>query len=347
MRSPVVATLLALLGIAATLAARRSEDKAPSAALPWIPAGPAGEARLVAPGVLSTPADEVAASFAPDGKDVFFTLRTPSTTQPRLVLCEAHFEHGRWTAPEVVPFSGRFDDTNARLSPDGRKLYFASLRPVDGKVQKDFDLWMVERTAEGWSEPRRLPAPINTPANETAISEAADGTLYFVSDREGGHGGLDIYRLRRDGSGYAAAAENLGDRVNSAFDELQPFVAPDQSLLFFTATGRPEIAVTGGNPYPRGDIYVSVAQSDGWGAARNLGPRVNGTASETNPSLSPDGRMLLFSSERGFTQVPMPAALTYDALEKGLSSLLNGGGNLYAIELDTLGLGPAGRKENR
>ncbi len=107
----------------------------------------------------------------------------------------------------------------------------------------------------------------------------------------------------------------------------------------FTSVGRPENATTGGAIYPRADLYASRRVDGAWQPARNLGPAVNTTASESNPSLSPDGTRLFFTSERGFTQIPMPEGLTMDAFEKSLSSVLNGRGNIYAIGLDRVGLG--------
>ena len=66
-------------------------------------------------------------------------------------------ENGAWTTPEIASFSGRFNDIDPAISPDGRRLFFASNRPTDGGTapKKDFDLWVVEKTASGWSEPKK------------------------------------------------------------------------------------------------------------------------------------------------------------------------------------------------
>ena len=54
------------------------------------------------------------------------------------------------------------------------------------------DIWVVDKNAGGWSAPRNLGAPVNTDRNESSPSVAADGTLYFGSDRDGGAGSIDI-----------------------------------------------------------------------------------------------------------------------------------------------------------
>src|SRR6202011_1822690 len=82
------------------------------------------------------------------------------------------FRHGRWSEPAVAPFSGRYWDFDAVFSPDGSKVFFGSDRPAPGRVKadKDFDIWMVEKTERGWTEPQRLDDPVNSDADETFAS---------------------------------------------------------------------------------------------------------------------------------------------------------------------------------
>ena len=96
-----------------------------------------------------------------------------------------------WGIPRTPSFSGQYDDFAPFLTADGSRLYFASNRPTNGvgSPQSHTDLWSVERTDAGWSEPRALEAPINGAGNENALCVASDGTIYFSSDRSGGQGG--------------------------------------------------------------------------------------------------------------------------------------------------------------
>ena len=305
-------------------------------------------ARLFAPGVISTEADEVGAAFHPDGRTLYFTRRSPTTSTPTVsVIFVSRFENGRWSMPEVAPFSGRYRDSSPAISPDGSRLFFFSYRPrvPDGKAREDADLWVMDATDRGWSEPRNLGPPVNTDKNEGSPAVAADGTLYFSSDREGGRGGFDIYRARPAGSGFAEP-ENLGEAINTGATETHPAIAPDQSFLVFVSFGRPEIPLSGGFPYPRGDLYASVRKEGVWQAARNLGPAVNSTATESNPCLAPDDRRLFFTSERGFATVPMPPGLTLERFEREMRGIFNGRGNLYEIPLARLGL-PSAEKSAR
>ena len=304
-------------------------------------------ARLLGPGVVSTEDDEIGGSLSPDGEELYFTRLAPYTTFPRLgVICVARFVSGRWIPPRVAPFSGRYLDLPPRFAPDGRRLYFASSRPLPGSAARGLRVWSVERVASGWGEAVPLGAPVNDPEGSWNLdpSVAADGTIYFASDRER-RGRFHIYRCRLDG-GVAQAAEKLGPEINSAFDETQPFVSADGKTLFFASTGlqeppyasRPEDLNGAGAPYPRADLYVSRSRDGVWTRARHLGHGINSVADEGYPSLTGDGRYLIFSSARSRFGLPLPHALSYADLERDLHSLLNGGGNLYYVSTDVLDL---------
>jgi Tol biopolymer transport system component len=150
---------------------------------------------------------------------------------------------------------------------------------------------MVERTAKGWSEPKRLPPPINSDFIEFFYSQAADGTPYFCSNRPGGFGAMDLYRVRQV-PGQPARAENLGSQINSPYSTGDPCVAADGHFLIFSAV-RPE--GRGGS-----DLYVCFSDgAGGWTAPINLGDGFNNATNEYAPSLSPDERYLFFTRHDG------------------------------------------------
>ena len=240
-------------------------------------------------------------TFSPDGRTVVYVKKGAG-------LVESRLEAGGWTDPQLLPFSGpAARDGDPFLSPDGSRLFFWSTRPAseDAPPAGSSDLWVVERRTDGWGTPRSVGPPVNDAGGEPFPAVAADGTLYFGSDRRGGRGAVDLYRARPSpkATGYVKP-ENLGIAINSAAVELDGYVSPDQSRLVF-ASDRP-----GG--YGKLDLYVSHRMVGGWSPARNLGPAVNGPDDEFCPQITRDGQLLLFSrSDGGMLQVD--AAILDDA----------------------------------
>jgi hypothetical protein len=278
-------------------------------------AEPASEPVLLGEGVVATGEFESHPAFTPDGRTLYFVKSTPEFTDWKIWVTD--LVDGRWSPPRMAPFSGKYRDADPYVTPDGKKLYFISDRPTSGdKPKDDMDIWVMERTKEGhWGEPRNLGAPVNTEGSEWLPRPAASGTLYFGSDRPGGLGGTDLYRARRSRGGGFAAPENLGPTINSAAEEYEPCIAADESFLVFMAAGRPDDL--GG-----GDLYISYREKGSFGAARNLGPTINGPGLEIAPYLSRDGKTLYYASASQWPDRP----------RKGL-------GDIYSIDVGVLNRG--------
>lgn len=255
-------------------------------------------AEVFAQGVISDAREQWRITFTADGKTAYFASSSqffPFTRQATIYV--SHLQGGTWSTPQVAPFSGTYSDIDPFISPNGQRLYFSSIRPVDGVMRGDIDLWMVERTATGWSEPIHLGPEVNSPtADELYPSASADGTLYFASGpffpQPGRH--YDIYSAERDGNGFAPR-QALGGGVNTTpvaggglqdAWEFNPEISVDGKTLLFTSL-RP-----GG--YGLGDLYLSHLHQGEWSPARNLGPLVNTAADEYHPTLSRDRRTLWF-----------------------------------------------------
>lgn len=305
----VCASLVALAGCVVALA-----DAPP----PYRAAGPFPEPAVFAEGVVSTGEYESHPAFTPDGRTLYFVRSTPEFTDWKIYV--TNYSDGRWSAPKLAPFSGKHRDADPFITADGKRFYFISDRPVAGKPKEDMDIWVMDREKDGgWSEPRNLGAPMNTAASEWFPTVAANGTLYFGSSRTGGHGKTDLYRsVYKDGK--FGEPENLGPNVNSAADEFEPCVAPDESFLVFMALGRKDSR--GG-----GDLYISYQKDGKWTPAKNLGPKVNGPGLEISPYLSPDGKYLFFSSARKSGDIPTG---------KRPDRARNGLGDIYQMDLSAL-----------
>jgi Tol biopolymer transport system component len=303
--------------------------------------------KLFAPGIVSTEDDEVNGGFSPDGRDYYFARVLPYTTFPRVgVLFVTHLLRGSvWSEPEVLSFSGaQVYDTQPRLSPDGQQLFFTSSRPAPGKKARGLRIWRSQRAGQSWSEPEPMPEPVNSEESwNWGASVTRDGTLYFASDREERFH-PQLYRSRLVEGVYEKPAK-LGPEINSKFNESDAFVSADESILIFNSSGggapdnqSREGTLDGhGYQYPRGDLYVSVRRDGAWTPARHLEAGVNTEQDEGSPSLSADGKVLFFSSERSAFTVPSKR-FTYAGMERELHSVSNGHGNIYSIPMSELGL---------
>ena len=96
---------------------------------------------IVGEGIISTPQDEFGGSIAPDGKTIYFDRSVPA--HYLYTMWESHLVGDKWQAPELMPISGQYRDSDPVLSPDGNKLLFVSDRPVNGVDRHHYEIWDV------------------------------------------------------------------------------------------------------------------------------------------------------------------------------------------------------------
>jgi outer membrane protein OmpA-like peptidoglycan-associated protein len=159
----------------------------------------------------------------------------------------------RWRRPDNmtprIKSDGDFIITG--ISEDGNTL----LLRLDDAYTKG-DIYVCEKKHDKWDITKKLNGNINTRFNETHASFANKGrTLYFTSSRNGGYGGLDIYRADLDATGDWGPAMNLGPVINTSLDEESPFISADNRSLYFSSQGHYNM---GGH-----DIFVSDIHDDG------------------------------------------------------------------------------------
>lgn len=234
------------------------------------------------PAAISTDAYESSPTFSPDGAELFFIRADRSFGNYRLLTsrCQA----GQWDAPVPPVFAAPAPalEGDPFFSADGQRLYFVSNRHAPQAVD-DLDIWRVDRLPGGrWSEPVRLPAPVNSPASELLPREDGQGRLWFGSSRPGGHGQGDIYTATPlPGGGWRV--DNAGPPVSTPANEYEAEVSPDGRTLVVVAD--------------RGDrshLYRFRRGSDGlWTGLGRVDARND--VFQVGPLLSPKGERLLFT----------------------------------------------------
>jgi len=177
-----------------------------------------------------------APSFSPDGKRLYFSSRRPRTADVTSAddfdIWFVERKNDSWTDPVNPggPVNTGQNEANPSVMSDGT-IYFQKIEKLGGL---GWDLY-VSRSRNGtYGPPEKLPAPVNTEANEAGPFIAADGSyLLFQSNRPGGYGIMDLYVACRTKSGGWSEPVNLGDQINSPLSDWGPVVSPDGKYLFF------------------------------------------------------------------------------------------------------------------
>jgi peptidoglycan-associated lipoprotein len=162
-------------------------------------------------------------------------------------------------------FAEEANEGSPAFTPDGKTLVFARGNTGKRKGTVDVDLYMSRLVNGQWTEPKYLPVN-DSLAWDGSPAFSRDGkTLYFASNRPGGAGGIDIYRTNMDASGRFSKPVNMGKDINTAGDEMFPYVSPDNKL-YFASDGHPGLGKL--------DIFVAT-RSQGIITIENLGVPFN------------------------------------------------------------------------
>ncbi len=283
------------------------------------------EPAIVGEGIISTPQDEFGGSLSPDGKTIYFDRSVPP--HYFYTIWESHLVGNQWSPPQILPFSGEYRDSDPALSPDGSKLLFVSDRPVDGQNRHHYEIWICEREGDKWSEPKNVGPVINTHSQYFA-SMASNGNLYFTATIAEDDSEIDVFVSRFVDGKYTTPA-NLGPQINGkGIINIEAFISPDEKFLLMGTFSRPDSVGSS-------DIYVSYNQNGKWSAPLPVSA-INTPAREYSPRLTPDGKRLIFTSERGMGTEKRDKPWTMAEFEQKSHSIWNGLGNIYSVPVDVL-----------
>jgi Tol biopolymer transport system component len=201
-----------------------------------------------------------------------------------------------WNTPVNLgpPVNVLIDDWDPCISSDGLELYFVARR--SGGYGKD-DIWVAQRETidDNWGQHVNLGPNVNSSQREWSPSISADGLeLYFISYNRLGRDQFDIYVAKRTTKDDIwQEPVRLNENINGlSTKEFYPNISADGLVLFFSTTR------SGG--YGGRDLWMSRRDttSDPWQQAVNLGPEINSTSGEYSSTVSSDGSMLYFESDR-------------------------------------------------
>ncbi len=172
-------------------------------------------------------------------------------TSYNLDLWELDFKDGQFSNPVRLPDNVNSDywDTYPAYSPDGKILYFVSNRPWgEAKTPGDFNIWCSVKNENSWSDAVMV-STLSSASNEVTPFWGSDGKFYFATDKSGNY---DIFVCSEfeevNGMKFPTNPQNINDylkndrntkekyEINTSADEINPYVTPDCSGLFYSST---------------------------------------------------------------------------------------------------------------
>ncbi|RSK45899.1 OmpA family protein [Hymenobacter perfusus] len=244
------------------------------------------------PGV-NSPYPEYGPVITADESVILFTSRRPGSTGDQKdpetggfmedIYTSTRTTKGSWVDArnlgEGVNTEGH--DATVGLSPDGQRL-LVYMEDNGG------DLHEANLRGAEWRKPQKLGSRINTRSHESSAAYTPDGrSLYFVTDKEGGLGQRDIYKIEMEGRGQAV---NLGSVINTQYGEEGVFLHPDGKTMYFSSEGH--------NSMGGYDIFKSVFENGKWSPPENLGWPINTPDDDVFFVISASGRHGYYSSFR-------------------------------------------------
>lgn len=211
-----------------------------------------------------------------DGKSFAFTafqeVRDPYTQEETFfeIVYYTKSDGPEWSKPKDISFDIESDGYFSSLSMSYEGDYMLLYRDDYGNG----NIYYTQKTGRKWGRAEKLDKTINSRENETHACLSHDGnSIYFVSDVIGGIGGKDIYVSIKDQKGRWGTAQNLGETINTEFEEETPFISEDGKTLYFASEAH--------NSMGGYDIFKSVNDGQGnWSEPQNLGYPINSTSDD-------------------------------------------------------------------
>ncbi|MCC6690402.1 MAG: PD40 domain-containing protein [Bacteroidia bacterium] len=244
---------------------------------------------------INSPYDEYAPIISADGSIMIFTSRRPFSEKEikkekegKENVYSSAYKNNKWQTANSLSTSinqpNRFNSAIA-ISNDGQHLLL-----YRDDANANGDIWESFLKGTDWSAPVKMPEPVNSPKHESSASISPDGnTIYFVSEREGGLGGRDIWYCTKDKkSGGWQKAQNIGAEINTKGNEEGVFIHPDGKTLYFSSTGHGGIG--------QYDIFKSVFENGRWGKPLNLGEPITTPENDLFFVMAANGKIAYYSS---------------------------------------------------
>jgi tetratricopeptide (TPR) repeat protein len=253
---------------------------------------------------INSPYSDYVPVILPDESALYFTSRRPGSSNNKKDAYNNFYEDvyvsykegDTWKKAENVgsPINSETNDACVAISPNGQRMIVYRTSSSD---QSTGDLYLTKLRANNtWGPVEKIGNEINSQYIETSACFSNDTTeIYFSSNRPGGYGGKDIYRIKKTPNGSWALPYNLGPAINSSRDDDAPFLHPDGITLYFSSQGH--------NTMGGFDVFKSKlnTETNQFSKAENLGYPINDVGNDIFFVLSVDGQRGYYSSVKDQT----------------------------------------------
>ena len=218
---------------------------------------------IFAPKLLSLNHRDGSGFLSPDLKEFYFTRRNGDTKKWTLIVLK--YQDNQWRESVVGPRVGR-----PIFAPNGKTMHLGNK--------------YMEATKTGWSAIKSMGHMFDRKEfGIMRLSSSIKGSYVFDDYKSN-----DVLRISTIKDGIRQEPKLLSKEINAGKWTAHPFIAPDESYLIWDSERE--------NGYGGTDLYISFKQKDGsWGAAINMGDKINTTGKENGGYVSPDGKYFFFN----------------------------------------------------
>lgn len=242
--------------------------------------------------------NEVHPVISPDGMTLYFTRKDHPENigmEKRDDIWMARMgDDGQFNKAENLgpPLNNEGHNFLNAIMPDGNTAFVAG---AYGNAHGKDRLYLSQRGAQGWGQPQEIKVrDYYNLSDFNSFHMGVDGrTILLAIERNDSYGFKDLHVSFLTPQGEWTAPMNLGPNVNSAGDEITPFLAADGKTLYFATNGR--------SGYGNSDIFVTRRLDDTWKRwtePENLGPMVNSSDWDAYYTVPASGEFAYFSSYR-------------------------------------------------
>lgn len=217
--------------------------------------------------------------------------------QPTLDVYVAEREGGKYDNAKSVKgdVNTKFNQGPVTITEDGKTMYFSRNDYTNNKYGKSDDgigqmkIYSAKKVDKEWGDVEELSFNSSEYSSRNPALSEDESALYFSSDRPGGQGGFDLYRVEIKEDGKFGEPENLGPEVNTPTNDDYPFV-DSEGTLYFSSEGHLGM---GGL-----DVFKAEKQGGSYGNVENMGADINTRGDDFAYTYYPDKKYGYVSSNR-------------------------------------------------